>query len=477
MKNLAGNDLWWHGPVWLTKSEEEWPAQTIGNIVKSEIQSDSKSHETNQSEVLCVGVTPDKGVNDSELVTPFGIDPREFSSYNKLIRVTALALRFVRKLRKRPVENGPLKSAELNETETWWLTCIQKDHFSDVIQAITNNKSSKLQRQLGVFIDAHGVLRCKGRLENAELSEGSRFPILLPRTERVTVLVVEMVHKQNLHTGVSQTLSQVRKKFWIPHGRAAVRSTLKSCVVCRRHEGGNYKMPPLAPLPRARVSQSMPFCRTGLDYLGPLYIKSEQNAKKVWVCLFTCMSTRAVHLELVTDMTTDEFLMALRRFIAQRGKPDSILSDNASTFKAASKVLNQVWRDILKSEDVQSYVANKRIEWSFIVELAPWMGGFYERLVGLVKRSLRKSLGRRMLTLIQLQTLLKEAEAVVNSRPLVYLGDDINSNIALTPGHFLSLNPKVGVPMMDEDSQDPDYTPRDTSAEAIVAVWKKDKKY
>ena len=102
---------------------------------------------------------------------------------------------------------------------------------------------------------------------------------------------------------------------------------------------------------------------------------------------------------------------------------------------------------------------------------------FYERLVGLVKRSFRKSLDRRMLTLIQLQTLLKEAEAVVNSRPLVYLGDDINSNISLTPGHFLSLNPKVGVPMMDEDSQDPDYTPRDTSAEAIVAVWNKDKKY
>ena len=179
-----------------------------------------------------------------------------------------------------------------------------------------------------------------------------------------------------------------------------MRSVLKTCVVCRRHEGGNYKMPPMAPLPRSRVSQSVPFSRTGLDYLGPLYIKTEQDAKKVWVCLFTCMSTRAVHLELVNDMSTSEFLMALCRFIAHRGKPDSILSDNAAHFKAASKLIDVVWTGILKSEEVQSYVANERIKWSFIVELAPWMGGFYERPVGLVKRALRKSLGRRMLTLV-----------------------------------------------------------------------------
>ena len=166
-----------------------------------------------------------------------------------------------------------------------------------------------------------------------------------------------------------------------------MRSVLKACVVCRRHEGGNYKMPPMAPLPRSRVSQSVPFSRTRLDYLGPLYIKTEQDAKKVWVCLFTCMSTRAVHLELVNDMSTSEFLMALCRFIAHRRKPDSILSDNAAHFKAASKLIDVVWTGILKSEEVQSYVANERIKWSFIVELAPWMGGFYERPVGLVKRA------------------------------------------------------------------------------------------
>ena len=157
--------------------------------------------------------------------------------------MTALALRFVRKLRKRSVEKGPLKSAELNETETWWI------HFSDVIKAISNVKSNNLQRQPGVFIDSHGILRSKGRLENAELSESAKFPILLPRNVRLTALITEMVHKQNVHSGVSQTLSQIRRKFRIPHSRTSVRSTLKACGVCRRHEGGNNRMP----LPRARV--------------------------------------------------------------------------------------------------------------------------------------------------------------------------------------------------------------------------------
>ena len=103
-------------------------------------------------------------------------------------------------------------------------------------------------------------------------------------------------------------------------------------------------------------------------------------------------------------------------------------------------------------------------------------GGFYERLVGLVKRALRKSIGRRMLTLVQLQTLLKEAEAGVNSRPLVYLGDDINSNVALTPGHFLTLNPKVGIPVSEDEVHYPNYNPCETSAEKLLAIWKKGQK-
>ena len=123
------------------------------------------------------------------------------------------------------------------------------------------------------------------------------------------------------------------------------------------------------------------------------------------------------------------------------------------------------------------YVSNSGIKWSFIVELAPWIGGFYERLVGLVKRSLRKSVGRNLLSDTQLQTLLKEIEAVVNSRPLVYAGDDIDSSITLTPGHLLTLNPKTGVPELEFEQQDPNFDPYESSADRLIRIWKKGQRF
>ncbi|XP_053392151.1 uncharacterized protein LOC128554862 [Mercenaria mercenaria] len=168
-------------------------------------------------------------------------------------------------------------------------------------------------------------------------------------------------------------------------------------------------MPPMPPFQKGRVTEAVAFERTYLGYLGPLYIKTSGEYRKVWVCLFTCLVTRAVHLETVQDMSTEEFLLALRRFIAQRGSPMEINSDNAKQFKLAS----------IKSDDVQTYISNHGIKWNFIVERAPWYGGYWERIVGLVKRSLRKSLGRRSLTDIQLLTVIKEIESVINSRPFL----------------------------------------------------------
>ncbi|XP_053391226.1 uncharacterized protein LOC128554039 [Mercenaria mercenaria] len=154
----------------------------------------------------------------------------------------------------------------------------------------------------------------------------------------------------------------------------------------------------MPPFPKGRVTEAVAFERTGLDYLGPLYIKTSGEYRKVWVCLFTCLVTRAVHLETVHDMSTEEFLLALRRFIAQRGSPMEINSDNAKQFKLASDTIHLIWKNTIKSDDVQTYVSNHGIKWNFIVERAPWYGGYWERLVGLVKQSLRKSLGRRSLT-------------------------------------------------------------------------------
>ena len=162
-------------------------------------------------------------------------------------------------------------------------------------------------------------------------------------------------------------------------------------------------------------------------------MKTNESKTKVWICLFTCIVTRAVHLEVVHDMSSEEFLLCFRRFIAQRGTPCEIISDNSMQFRASSTVLDRIWNKIQQSDEIMSNVSNAGIKWRFNVELAPWMGGFYERLIGLVKTSLRKTIERRLLTTVQLQTLLKEIEAVLNSRPLVYVGDDFNSNFPITP--------------------------------------------
>lgn len=233
-------------------------------------------------------------------------------------------------------------------------------------------------------------------------------------------------------------------------------------------------MPLMSPFPSERVTESIPFTYTGIDYRGPLFIKSKAETSKVWICLFTCLVTRAVYLELIHNMTTEHFLMGLRRFLASRGKPQEIISDNASQFKLASETVNELWRQILTHDDVISYVANENINWKFIVELAPWMGGFYERLIGLLKRSLRKTIGKLCLSNEQLLTVLKETEAVLNSRPLVYIGDDIHSTIALTPAHFLSLNPRIGLSNFEQiNTADQDYNPEMSSAEKLLLSWKK----
>ncbi|XP_053380514.1 uncharacterized protein LOC128548907 [Mercenaria mercenaria] len=432
LTKLSVFELWWNGPWWLHEQESTWLKHS-GNVCE---RNSCAKEEINDSENVMIQISTRENKNSCVFSSPFEIDSEKYSSVTKMLRVTALALRFIQKIRKLPYTNGSLKSSEMKTAEEMWLLHVQRKHFADEFESIRSAKKNNLQQQLGLHIDEVGLLRCKGRLENADISENAKHPVLLPRKDRLTYLFIDKTHKEILHSGVSQTLAKTRQRFWIPHGRATIKSVLHMCTVCRRFDGGPYKMPPMPSLPPSRVTECRPFSRTGLDYLGPIYVKSNDTPKKVWVCLFTCLVTRAVHLEVVLDMSTEEFLMCLRRFISQRGTPVQLISDNGSHFKAASSILDRIWNRTLHSDEVQTYASNSRITWNFITELAPWMGGYYERLVGIVKKVFRKTLGRRLLTLIQLQTLVKEAEAVVNSRPLVYVGDDVNSSITLTPSHF-----------------------------------------
>ena len=173
-------------------------------------------------------------------------------------------------------------------------------------------------------------------------------------------------------------------------------------------------------------------------------------------------------------MTTEQFLLGLRRFIAIHGIPVELTSDNAAHFKLSAVVVDAVWNDILVDTDITTYTATRGIKWKCIVELAPWVGGYYGRHVGLVKRCLRKAIGNVCLINEQLLTYLKEAESVINTRPITYVGDDINSGIVVTPAHFLTLNPKLGVPESHpEDQDDSEFKPVESTADRLEEIWKK----
>ena len=478
-QDLRDDRNWWHGPDWLTEPQQIWPEWHGASTdkQKAEIQSEVESEYRKTKVMFEAKLIAGEGLHEAA-ETPFKIDIRRFSSFTKLCRVTAWVSRFIQKLKKETDLSGPLNAMEINRAETLWTVCVQRIAYGSVIESIQKKLPNNLSIQLGLFIDNSGLLRCRGRLQNAELSDGARCPLLLPKLHRYTDLIVQRHHERAMHTGCAQTLSLIRQKYWIPQGRAVVKRVLKGCTICRRYEGGPYRMPLMPPIPVERVSVSAPFSYTGVDYFGPLYMKTKKETQKVWVCLYTCLVTRAIHLEMMYDMTTQQFLLGFRRFIAQHGKPDQIISDNAAHFKLASDTISKVWGQILTEEDTMSYIADENIKWTFTVELAPWMGGFYERLVSIVKRSLRKAIGKVCLSSEQLLTILKEAEAVINSRPLVYVGDDINSSMTLTPAHFLTLNPKIGLPATTRDKTDDiDYNPDISSTEKLLATWKKGLKH
>ena len=274
---------------------------------------------------------------------PFDLSASDFSTMGRLVRVTAWAQRFIRNCRKSATKKlkDQLTVPELCSARNLWLQSSQRNHCTDVVSAIREQRKNNTVQSLRLYIDDRGLIRSRGRLEHANLPPSSKFPIFLPHNSAVTRLLVDEHHRILMHPGVSHTLASIREKYWIPKGRSTVKTILKKCITCRRAEGGPFDMPAMAPLPPERVNVAEAFLYTGVDYFGPLFAKTAEASVKVWVALFTCLSTRAVHLELVTDMSSEQFLLAFRRFVSRRGVPRAMWSDNAPQFKMTKTTLDK----------------------------------------------------------------------------------------------------------------------------------------
>ena len=260
--------------------------------------------------------------------------------------------------------------------------------------------------------------------------------MLLPRKGKLAELIVKDCHYTVNHGGQKETLEQLRSTMWLPKARQFVRKVIFHCLVCKRLNGPCYGVPPQADLPDFRVQEQPAFSKVGVDFGGPIYIKEgvgeNKVIKKSYFCIFSCTASRAIHLEVVTDLRTETFLNCLRRFTSRRGIPEMLITDNASTYKRANKLLIVLF----KRREVQAYLANQHITWHYNLELAPWWGGFYERHVGLVKKSLKRILGKALLTLEEIMTILCDIEGVLNSRPITYIETD-GIGHALTPSHLV----------------------------------------
>ena len=365
--------------------------------------------------------------------TPIGvsqvIDINKYSTLRKLLRITAWVKRFVENLKAKK-EGKNLNVESLNAKE---VTSAEKLWIKDVQSTLTQSSSfKKTQNHLGI-VEMEGILVCMGRLERSDLSSEAKYPIYLPKDHRFTELVVEDCHLRVFHCMVKATLAELRSRFWVSKGRQFVKKVLKRCFVCRKHEGKPFPSPPTAALPEYRVTQAAPFSNVGIDFAGPLYVKEKRGElRKVYICLFVCCVTRALHLELAQDLSAPTFLNCLRRFCARRGTPGIINSDNAKTFKSILKLLKKFFND----QSVKDFLESRRLQWKFNIELSPWEGGHYERMVRSVKRCLRKVLGNARISFDELNTVLAEVECILNSRPLSYMSDEVDGEV-LTPSHLL----------------------------------------
>ena len=438
---LRDNLFWWEGPGFLKAQKCEWPFQKgADELENNDALKEKVKYETAVTHAM---VSSDKEIQPK--VNNI-LDIFRYSTKGKLLRVLAWVQRFVSnlkaKVRIQSLNLEPqLNVPEIKHAETSLIQSIQSEAFKREIEYLSSasNKDKRAPiyvTQFNLFLDKDKLLRGRTRICKSSVIESGKHPILLPSHDYFSQLVIKDCHERVFHNGVRETLNLVRQLYWIPKGREMTKKFVRHCVLCKKLEGLPFKTIFAPDLPLCRVEESPPFANTGVDFAGPLFLSNEtKNSKKYYVCLFTCMTTRAIHLELVETLSVESFLCAFRRLVGRRGLPEKMLSDNAKTFKSAAKEVNR----LLTTPRLFETLTRQGVRWQFITERSPWEGGAWERMVRSVKRCIVKVVGRAMLSFNEMSTILVEIEGVINSRPITYVHDDSEGvSYPLTPSHLIN---------------------------------------
>lgn len=422
-KEIISNHLWFEGPQYLQNLD----------------------FEHNSPNITLVKIQPEKETFSCHNVAEQNTDFVRFSSLTKLKRTYAYVLRFIHNAKRYNAKlTGNLSIDELNAALNAIIKLEQNRLFRSDIKNLKNNLpvSPKLL-SLNPFLDADNLLRVGGRLENSDIPYNQKHPIIIPKRSYLTDLIIRHEHVRLMHAGTKQVLSSLNMNYWLINGNSEIKRIIHKCVICFKNKA-RCSQQLMGSLPEKRVRSYRPFQNVGIDFCGPFSVKQSSLKRsvetKAYIALFVCFSVKAIHIELLSDLTTNCFIAAFKRFIARRGKPTSVYCDNGSTFKGANRQLKEFYQEYNSKIDksyIEIFGSEENIKFNFIPCYSPVLGGIWEAGVKSVKYHIKRVIGLTKLNYEQFNTIIIQIEGILNSRPLTPISSDPTDLTYLTPAHFL----------------------------------------
>lgn len=429
LKDMLEPSRWSQGPPFLLQDPAEWP-------VSPSMEPHPDSTELRKT-AFCGATSVPSGQASTDWLI--------YNTWQELLEAKAQEI-------QQSIDSSTTPSAEsYRQAELLIFRLSQEESFPDDYQRLMAGKpvdsNSRLLTLSPEMDKSTALIRVGGRLRRAEaLDDSVVHPVVLDPSHPTTPLLISNYDSRLHHPGPEWVFAEMRRSLWILRGREAIRKHQFNCATCQRWRARPIN-PRMANLPSACLRLYKPaFYSSGVDCFGPFTVKIGRRTEKRWGIIFKCMTTRAVHLDLLTHLDADSFLMCLRRFIARRGTPSELLSDQGTNFKGAERELRETFAGM--APELQKQLAHQKIAFRFNPPAAPHFGGLWEREIRSVKSALRTTLGGQSVPEEVLLTVLLEVELILNSKPLGYVSADIADADPITPNSLLLGRPDGSLPQV-----------------------------